>query len=270
MMTTPKLIIFTDLDGTLLDEETHRFDDAQPALRSLTQRGIPLILVSSKTRAEIEKARETLENRHPFVSENGGAIFVPKTYFSFPFPHQKESDKYLILELGIPYAQVLKNFRSIQEETGLPMKGFSDFTPEELAFSLHLTLEEATLAKQREYDEPFVIQSDVEQIETIKRKIEEKGMAYSWGGRLHHLHGRNDKGKVVRILKELYENEFLSVHTVAIGDSLNDVPMFAAVDHPILLVGGQDVLSHFSLDNLTTYQGQGPHAWNEVTLGLLK
>jgi len=56
---------------------------------------------------------------------------------------------------------------------------------------------------------------------------------------------------------------------VAIGDSLNDVPMFAEVDHPILLVGGQDVLSHLSLDNLTTYQGTGPQVWNEAVLSLL-
>jgi mannosyl-3-phosphoglycerate phosphatase len=269
MTTTPKVIIFTDLDGTLLDGETHGFEAARPALRSLTQKGIPLIPVSSKTRAEIERIREALGNHHPFVSENGGAIFIPKTYFSFPFPYQKESDEYLILELGVPYAQVLKTFRSIQEETGVSLKGFSDFTAEELTFSLRFTLEEAVLAKEREYDEPFLIQTDRDQIETIKRKIEEKGMFYSWGGRFHHLHGRNDKGKAVQILKELYENEFFSVQAVAIGDSLNDAPMFAAVDHPILLVGGQDVLSYLSLDNLTTYPGTGPRTWNKAVLGLL-
>jgi mannosyl-3-phosphoglycerate phosphatase len=270
MTTIPNLIIFTDLDGTLLDEETHRFEAAGPALNSLTQRGIPLILVSSKTRAEIERIRADLENRHPFVSENGGAIFIPKTYFSFSFPYQRESDDYLILELGVPYAQVLKTFTSIQEETGISLKGFSNFTAEELAFSLHFTLEEAVLAKEREYDEPFLLQTDGDQIETIKRKIEEKGMFYSWGGRFHHLHGKNDKGKAVRILKELYENEFSSVQAVAIGDSLNDVPMFTEVDYPILLVGGQNVLSNLSLGNLTTHQGQGPQAWNRVVLGLLK
>ena len=47
--------------------------------------------------------------------------------------------------------------------------------------------------------------------------------------------GKNDKGKAVEILKELYENQFFSIFTIGIGDSLNDLPMLRAVDHPIFL-----------------------------------
>jgi len=82
-MTTPKLVIFTDLDGTLLGRETYSFEPAQPALQLIKHKGIPLILSSSKTRAEIELYRKKLENDHPFISENGGAVFIPKDYFPF-------------------------------------------------------------------------------------------------------------------------------------------------------------------------------------------
>jgi len=85
MTTTPNSIIFTDLDGTLLDRETYTFEPALPALRILQEKGIPLILSSSKTRAEIELYRKRLENDHPFVSENGGQCSFPRAIFPFPF-----------------------------------------------------------------------------------------------------------------------------------------------------------------------------------------
>jgi len=74
-MMMAKTIIFTDLDGTLLHPQTYSFDAAMPALKLIKEKDIPLILCSSKTRAEIEVYRKKLDNQHPFVSENGGGIF---------------------------------------------------------------------------------------------------------------------------------------------------------------------------------------------------
>ena len=59
MTTTPKLVIFTDLDGCLLDRETYSFEPAQAALRLIREKKIPLVLVSSKTRVE---SRDTVED----------------------------------------------------------------------------------------------------------------------------------------------------------------------------------------------------------------
>ena len=67
----PYLIIFTDLDGTLLDSG-YSFRKAMPALRLIKEKDIPLVLCSSKTKTEIDYYRKKLENDHPFVSENGG------------------------------------------------------------------------------------------------------------------------------------------------------------------------------------------------------
>ena len=97
MTTTPKLVIFSDLDGCLLDRQTYSFEPAQAALRLIKGKIIPLILVSSKTRVEIEEYRRRLKNDHPFVSENGGAVFIPKGYFSFQFSHEREWGKYFVL-----------------------------------------------------------------------------------------------------------------------------------------------------------------------------
>lgn len=267
--TTPKPIIFTDLDGTLLDRETYTFEPALPALHILQEKGIPLILSSSKTRAEIEFLRERLENDHPFISENGGAVFIPKGYFSFPFPYDRESEDYFTLELGTFYPVILEILGSIKKETGIPIKGFSDLTEEELSSISGLSLEEAEFAKKREYDDPFIIEGGEREIETVRRKIEGKGMNYVWGGEFHHILGKNDKGKAVEILKELYENEFFSISTVGIGDSLNDIPMLLAVDHSIFLKEKEGISPEIPSKNLICFEGTGPQAWNEAILNIL-
>ena len=75
-------LVFTDLDGSLLDHHNYDFIDAMPQLRSLERLEIPLIPASSKTRVEIEQLRQKLGNTHPFIVENGAAVFIPQGYFS--------------------------------------------------------------------------------------------------------------------------------------------------------------------------------------------
>jgi mannosyl-3-phosphoglycerate phosphatase len=271
MTTTPKLVIFTDLDGTLLDRNSNSFDQAKPALRQIKEKGIPLVLSSGKTRGEIELYRNQLENDHPFISENGGAVFVPKHYFSFPCPYNRELDEYFVLELGTFYLQIVEVLESIKKETGISIKRFSDLSEEELASLSGLSLEEVALAKKRECDEPFIIEGGEREVDTVKKKIEVKGMNYAWGGKFHHILGKNDKGRAVEILKELYENEFFSISTVGIADSLNDLPMLSAADHPIFLRQKDDILPEAlsSIQNLVIVDGTRPGAWNDVILSIV-
>lgn len=272
MMITPKPIIFTDLDGTLLDQETYSFKQASPALEVIQQKGIPLILSSSKTRAEIEVYRKELRNDHPFISENGGAIFIPQEYFSFEFHFDREFDRYMIIELGTFYLQIIEVLKSIMKETGIKIVGFSDLNEEELTNLCGFSLEEANLAKKREYDEAFMIEGGEKEIEKVKEEIKKRGMGYTWGGRFHHIFGKNDKGKAVEILRDLYERQFFTITTVGIGNSLNDLPMLFAVDHPIFLkIGGAplpDILSYKK--NVKVIHGIGPKAWNLAILDVIK
>ncbi len=271
MTTTRKLVIFTDLDGTLLDRNTYSFEPALPALNLIKQEDVPLILSSSKTRAEIEVYRKRLDNDHPFVAENGGAVFVPAGYFSFPHPYDRESDGYFVLELGSLRPQIIGVLESVEKETGIPIKGFSDLREEEICSLSGLNLNEAGLAKRREYDEPFLVDGGEKEFEIVKRKIEEKGMNYTWGGRFHHIFGRNDKGKAVEVLKELYETQFFSIFSVGIGDSLNDLPMLSSVDYPVFL-SGKDFLPQnlLPVQNVRVINEGGPKAWNEAILKVFR
>ena len=95
------LIIFSDLDGTLLDQRRgDSFDEASPALEAVRDKGIPLILCSSKTRAEVEVIRGRMGNEDPYIVENGGAIFIPEGYFDFILERVRKEAGYLVIELG--------------------------------------------------------------------------------------------------------------------------------------------------------------------------
>jgi len=271
MTITPKVVIFTDLDGCLLDRKTYSFEPAQSALRLVKEKKIPLILVSSKTRVEVEGYRRRLKNDHPFVSENGGAVFIPKGYFSFQFSYDREWEEYRVLELGTFYPQIIRALEFIKKETGIQIRGFHDLSEEDLVLLSGLNREEAAWAKKREYDEPFLIQGGEKEIKIVQEKIRERGLNYVWGGRFHHILGKNDKGKATQILKDLYKKEFPSIWTLGIGDSLNDLPMLSTVDHPIFLKGEKDVSSGIlRVRNLVLVEGIGPQAWDKAILRVLR
>lgn len=87
--------------------------------------------------------------------------------------------------------------------------------------------------------------------------------------------GGSDKGRACRLLIDCYRRQFNSQRsllvTVAIGDSLNDLPMLAAVDRPVLVQkpdGSYD--SEVRLANLIRAPGIGPAGWNQAILDLVR
>lgn len=258
-------IVFTDLDGTLLDRETYSFEDATPALKLLKKKEIPLVICTSKTRKEIEYYREKLGNNHPFISENGGGIFIQKNYFDFKFDYDKESEKYFVIELGTTYERLLEAIRKIKK-AGIEIKNFNDMSLEELSKDSDLSLEKARMAKKREYDEPFKI-LDKKDEEKVMKIIEKNNLNCLKGGRYYHLMGNNDKGKAVKILKKLFERKFKKMRTYAFGDSKNDFDMLDVVDEPYLV---QKKNGEHASERYKKIKGIGPKGWNKGVLKILE
>ena len=266
----PRLVLFTDLDGTLLDHDTYSFGPAREALTALESENIPVVFTTSKTRAEIEKWRRLTGNAHPFVSENGGAIFVPEGYFAGDFAYDRKEDGYLVIELGALHRELTKALEGIRRETGIDIRGVSEMETGEIVQLTGLDDEAAALVKKREYGEPFVVHGDGDAEKTVIREIEKRGYSHTQGGRFHHILGSTDKGKAVSILKGLYVKEWGVVVTAGIGDSLNDIPMLKAVDIPILVRkpgGGYD--ERVKIAGMAIADAPGPYGWNSAVLKLI-
>jgi mannosyl-3-phosphoglycerate phosphatase family protein len=261
-----KTIIFTDLDGTLLDADNYGYDAALPALAEIAARNIPLVFCSSKTRAEIEVYRERLGNRHPFIVENGGGIFIPHGYFSAAVAGDA-IDGYQRITLGTPYAEMRRRFVALREQLHVAVRGFSDMSTAEVAKLTGLPPDAAARAMQRDFEEPFVFTGTPD--EHFLHAIEDSGLNWTQG-RIFHIMGQHDKGRAVSILQSLYAAELGAITSIALGDNLNDLPMLNAVDYPVLVMhkdGGFD--QRVALPGLLRTTSAGPHGWNDILLQLL-
>ncbi len=271
----PRIVIFTDLDGSLLDADTYSYDAAAEALAMVQAVGASLILVSSKTRSEIEPIRFRLVHQHPFIVENGGGVFLPKGYFPFPVEHATIRGDYQVVEIGAPYVGLRVALKEIGQALGRRLHGLGDMSTEEVAKLTGLSPSDALLAKQREYDEPFVFLDNGVSWDDLQRAVAARNLRCTRGGRFYHLMGPNDKGVASRILLQCYRQlsqaDGQPLITVGIGDSLNDLPMLALVDHPILVQkpdGSYD--PDVQIPNLIRAPGIGPVGWNRSVLDFLR
>lgn len=265
------IVIFTDLDGTLLDHTSYGWEEANPALDLCRRLHIPVVMVSSKTRAEMEILRHRLKLSAPFISENGGGVFFPKDDPHGVPPGTVLMESIWKLSLGMPYELLVKSLQDIREELGWHIRGFSEMTSEEISHLTGLDLVNARLAANREYDEPFIVlgQEDIDDSALIDA-AKQRGLQISKGGRFYHIHGKNDKGKAVQKVISWYEKGHSGVFTIALGDSPNDFSMLKEVDDPVLIGSTHDFPKiEEMIPGLRTTKELGPKGWNSAVLDIL-
>jgi mannosyl-3-phosphoglycerate phosphatase family protein len=264
-----RLIVFSDLDGTLLDFETYSFEAAGAALEALARRRIPLVLCTSKTRAETEPVRRALCNADPFVTENGGAIYIPDGTFPFEEDRLVRAEGYGVIVLGTPYRRIREALAVLRETVEASIRGFGDMDAAEVGRLSGLSEAAAELARRREYDEPFVVRNGAP-LDEIRRAAGTFGLQVVTGGRFHHLLGANDKGLAVKTLRRLYERTGGPVKAVGLGDSANDLPLLENVDIPVLVRKADGRYDpDIRMEGLVRAPGIGPDGWREAVLAIL-
>ncbi|MEC9247361.1 MAG: HAD-IIB family hydrolase [Pseudomonadota bacterium] len=261
MIIRPRLVVFSDLDGTLLDHETYDFTPALPAIKALRARFGALILASSKTAAEIAPLRRALDFSHcPAIVENGAGILA--------------SERGSQHESGGRYEELIGHLDALPAELRRCYSGFSDWDEQEVAARTGLTLEGAQLAKQREYSEPGIWSGTEEAFAAFCQALSRKGIHIQKGGRFVTLSFGGTKGQRVRELLARLEDKRVPAISIALGDAPNDRDMLESVDIAIeipnpahagvgkIVRGGNQVLRRARL--------AGPAGWNEEMLAVLE
>ncbi len=256
-------LIFTDLDGSLLDHHSYSHTPADSTLTYLTQNAIPVIPCSSKTQSEIEHLRSELHNSHPFISENGAAVYIPKGYFARQPNDTTELNQYWVKSFVQPYEYWLEKLQNMKEDFFGLYRGFHDMTIEEIAELTDLSLEQASLAAKREYGEPVLWLGDDNQKTAFVAQLKEQGVNVLQGGRFIHICGDADKGKALLWLASVYQQMHGKTYTtIAIGDSHNDREMLDIADHALVIRSpSHGIPSLNRVRNITISEKTGPLGW---------
>lgn len=289
-------VVFTDIDGTLVDINTAEYGkETDKLIRLIKERNIPLILTSAKTRLEQNKIREDLGLSDPFIVENGGAIVIPKGYFpdyalrdiKYPLRETQETENEardvnheIVVELGKPADYIRAKLSDIRKKYSINFRGVADISVEKLSNLALISRDQAKRMAQRNYGET-ILQIQSEDIARFIKYVQEDGMKVIHGGRFFDVTVGTDKGIAVGILKKLFKDKFHNnVTFFGIGDSTNDIPMLNLMDIPIL-VQRQDSSwvddgeikmknavdssrSSISSNKLIKVEGIGPNGWENA------
>ena len=214
------VVVFTDLDGTLMDHDSYDVAPAQAALEALAARSIPVVPVTSKTRTELVPLMARLGLSGPAIAENGAVIM--NTDGS---PDTADAREKIALALdALP-----KNIRKA-------MICFCDMEIEQIAAATGLTHADATRAAAREASEPFMWQGDAPPLTTLTEilgeTLEKFDLRLTQGGRFFHIVPPRDKAAAI---SALLSEQTPRPQSWVLGDGPNDVSMLLAADRGALI-----------------------------------
>ncbi|MFS8861283.1 HAD hydrolase family protein [Synechococcus sp. B60.1] len=293
-------LVLTSLDGSLLDPQSNSYGSARQALAALERRSIPLVLYSLRTRAQLEHLCQQLRLEHPFICEDGSAIYVPEHYFPAGILDERwqHCSPYYVCALGLPYSCLRHILQQVRQDCHLDLIGFGDWTASELAAATGIPLEEAERVQQREYSEIFSYSGDPA---TLKAAFAQQEATLSQHQlRLRQLHLPSPSHwyltgwkwmhstpaasfwpgeEAVRLLLDCYQRHLGPVRALGIGCSLPDLAFLRWAERKVVLpspiadslwkeavhLGGPEVQTQWQLARLP-----GPEGWNEVVLTWLE
>ncbi len=243
-------VVFTDLDGSLLNHDDYSFDDAREMIEFLKENSIPLIIVTSKTKDEVLRLQKLLKIDSPFIVENGAAIFF------------RENKDLKEITLGESYKKIRAFIEKVKDK--YEIKGFRDMSLDEIIAYTGLEEEIAKISSKREYSEPFLIK-DERKLSEVEKLAEKEGLKIMKGGRFYHCMSVNqDKGRAVDILLNMYKRKNPKLKSIALGDNYNDIPMLLRVDIPVLIPRYNHKFIDFDKKGLIRAKYPGSKGWSEA------
>ena len=242
-----KTIIFTDLDGTLLDHDTYSFDAALEMLHYLKRHAIPLVIVTSKTAAEVQELLLSLDLQTPAIIENGAGI-IQNSY---------------VTAFGKTYEEIRTTFTSYAKE--FELRGFFDMSIEEVIRLTGLPPKQAQDAKKRLFTEPFIMKEPAD-LSRLQELAAADGLAVIQGGRFYHLITKGqDKAAAIARVKQMYEAKDAEKYTaLALGDGANDISMLKCADRAFLIPKTDGSYLECEISGLIKAPYPGPKGWNTV------
>lgn len=253
-----EVLIFSDLDGCLLNKHDYSFKPAIPVLERIHRAEIPLILASSKTVAEMRLLAGEMQLRNaPLICENGGAIY---------WGHGKDSE---VSILGIERTKILQVLNNLKRD--FQFDSFADLGVPGVMKSTDLPEERAVLALQRTSTEPLLWNDNADKLDRFAEALERNSLSLTRGGRFWHVAGPTSKGRGLEsVLERHIMQDASNILTLAIGDSPIDQSMLDIANYPIGIPAADGVV-HVQMKghNSRVAQRAGALGWAESVAAVL-
>lgn len=251
-----KLLVFTDLDGSLMEHESYSIAAARPALKELSRRGIVMVMNSSKTAAEMLAIEQRLKLDAPFICENGAALY---------FPAKTGKHKQIFGRLRSEWLPAVHELRS---EHKLDFEGFADWSPRHLADLTGLDVLSAELAREREFSEPILWHGSASSKQLFAEMLQDLGLSLLEGGRFLSIQGDHDKSIAMHWLAGQQQTE--KTITVGLGDSPNDTAMLEAANIAVIIKSAKsDRITLQNPDKIIHTSRPGPAGWQDAMTEIL-
>ncbi|UYO73805.1 HAD-IIB family hydrolase [Halomonas qinghailakensis] len=262
----PRLVV-TDLDGSLLDHHSYDFSPAKPWLARLKQLGVPVIPVTSKTRAELIPLREALGlTATPFIAENGAVIGLPPGWCHARLDRPGNGlDGVVVKQTGVDSGFIRARLNVWRKRLNIRFTRMGDLSLQQVMELTGLDKTRAKAARQREGSEPFIWEDSEAALETFRIALQGDGLELTQGGRFWHVMGRlSDKGGAVEwLIKRFTALRGSQPLTLGLGDGPNDITMLETVDQAVVIRGCHALNVEPQNSVLYRTHATGPTGWAE-------
>ena len=252
-----KIVIFTDLDGTLLHNETFKFENIRQYIKNLLSKNISLIPNSSKTKTEILNFCHELEEELPFIVENGAAIYKMNLVNS-DFPEK--------IILSRDNKEILNVFlRKIPKEFISKCKFVLKLKKDEQLKIFGLSEKQLSYASDREFSVPLLFKGNKVEKNNLFRLVSNMGLTMQEGGRVINLSDNVSKSFAMKKVKRIFEKtEKQKLKIIGVGDNFNDLDMLKNSDIACLVFNEKFKLDTLNINNCLVSKKSAPEGWEEV------
>jgi predicted mannosyl-3-phosphoglycerate phosphatase (HAD superfamily) len=143
----------------------------------LEYEGVPVIWVSSRDRFQLDSARRSLAQNHPFIAEGGCAVYVPEGYFNVRPEKTIRLGRFISIPIAEPQPAAAEALEALSQETGVETVPLRSLSSRELAQNTGLPSKEAELLRHRDFDELFFFAAGEDEIKRFASKAKEGRIA---------------------------------------------------------------------------------------------
>ena len=257
-----KIIIFTDLDETLLKENKYFHNISNNFIKTLLKKEYEIIPITSKAYLEVIDLLKQMKFKLPFSVENGAAYYLPIKY-SKDYLYKKIVNPYAIKKNAIKkilnksiFKTYLHNLKFIENLSIIEQKRITKLNSNQLEDF-----------NSREYSIPVLIKGD----KYFKKKFEETLFKYNlkivFGGKLNNISGLHGKLHSLNFFSDQYKQKLRNtkIIIISLGDNYNDIEILNNSNYSgIIKNNTYKILNLKKKKNIFRSFTEAPFGWAEV------